>query len=218
MTLRSLPDRGSDPTRDPGTERGIPDEVPLGRRRPSARRPAVVAGVTFVLALGVFLALSPRVPRSVPALALRRALPAGAVLDAGDLHVVSLPAGTPVDHLVPADLPALVGHRLEVALPAGTLVVSSELQSATPAGTTVGLATKAGQVPLGLVVGDEVTVLCGLGTTAASAPSPVAVRGVVTALAGTAAAGEVLSVRVPSVDAVVVAAASASGDYEVVAP
>lgn len=212
-------------TRRPSSALG-PARAAVARRR---RVPWVVAGVALVVGFALaFATVSARLGGGRGVLALKRSLPAGHVLGAGDLRSVSVPVSAGLATLPATQAASVLGRPLAVPVVAGSLLGPGEVGagSSLPVGqAVVGLAVKAGQYPPALASGDRVDVVdtpgpsatsqgTSTGTTSGAAVGATVV-GVELAPTGSSAAA-VLSLQVARSDAATVAGEGAAGQASVV--
>jgi Flp pilus assembly protein CpaB len=208
------------------------------RLAPAARRRSTAAIVLAVLciaggALAGLIAYKAGSSRQ-SVLAASHSLPAGHILQAGDLRVVDVSTDGGLALVLASDEGSLIGRPLGVPIAAGAPLTSSELGSVSAAGpgeAVVGVLCKAGQYPPSLAPGDRVELVDSGGAVAgAASPAPVAaatpgaladatlyatVTGV-DAPTDTATAGMIISLRLSAVDAPSVARAAAAGDISLI--
>lgn len=186
--------------------------------------PAVIGVVTAVIAIGVFVALTPTQARSMPALALKRMVPAGSTLEATDLEVVSVPANAGVRIVAPGAEGPFLGRKAAVTLEPGQLLGPNLMQAGVAREVTVGLALGAGEYPPGLAGGQQVYLLLGQGSQGSGTSgavigqkSPVVGATVSGVQSSSETSNQVLvDVEVPNADAIAVASAAAQGGVVVV--
>jgi len=132
------------------------------RRR---RRPALAVGslALVVACVAVFVSLYMRAGDETSVLAMARAVPEGAILQANDLTVARISTTARIATLPAADGAAVIGRRAAEMLEPNTLLASDELVTnfAPPTGDAiVGIAAKEGQLPAsGVVPGESVDVV-----------------------------------------------------------
>ena len=146
---------------------------PPGTARRRRRPPAVAVGLAVALvALGVFVFLTPRTTRPVSVLVLRSSVPAGQAITTGDLKVVSLslPRGMAI---VPASQEvAVVGQVALTNLSPGTLLAPSAYGTTEGQWSEVGVSVRPGQYPPGLTAGEVVEAVVGP-PSAGGTPTPL---------------------------------------------
>jgi hypothetical protein len=196
--------------------------VPAPRRPRRRNGPLAIVGVLLVVACAALFAVGwLQAGNRRPVLALDRPVTAGQVIAAADLQVVRVSASGPVS-LVPASQEsAVVGQTAAAAMPAGSLLTSTEIGTA-PLGkgqALLGVAVKPGQYPPDLSAGQTVDVLStpqGSSSGVSSATSAAALpagRAVVLSVVTPQASqgGTVVELEVSQDAMPQVAAASASG-------
>lgn len=207
------------------------------RLAPAARRRSTTAIVLAVLCIaggalaGVIAYKAGSSRQSV--LAASHSLPAGHILEAGDLRVVDVSTDGGLALVLASDEALLLGRPLGVPIAAGAPLTSSELGSVSAAGpgqAVVGVLCKAGQYPPSLAAGDRVELVDSGGVAASPSQAPVS-AGTSGALAeaalyatvievdaptDTATAGMIVSLRLSAVDAPSVARAAAAGDISLI--
>ena len=215
---RSLP---GTPGRLPGPVNGAPpgDRLP---RAPRRRRPVpAISGALILLVSAVVggqLALHKQPEATMVVLA--RPVSAGHVLAAADLSSTKMSAGT-VHAFASTDAGQLVGRRVAVSLPAGTLLSDALLSGADapgPGQQVVAVALKPGAFPPALEVGRDVSVLqvpAAGGTGDRSATVLVERARVVGIEPDTASGISVLSLAIDAAAVLPVARASAAGAVSV---
>ena len=144
-----------------GRQRCSPPPTPLSPRlAPAARRRNTAAIVLAVLCIaggalaGVIAYKAGSSRQSV--LAASQSLPAGHILQAGDLRVVDISTDGGLALVLASDEASLIGRPLGVPVAAGAPLTSSELGSVSAAGpgqAVVGVLCKAGQYPPSLAAG-----------------------------------------------------------------
>ena len=156
MSVLQLDRHADRPTNGNGKQ--PPGDLRRVRRRP----PALAVGLAVALiALGVFVFLTPRTARATPVLVLRSPVAAGQTITADDLKVVSLalPKGLAA---VPASQEAsVVGKVARANLSLGSLLAPSSYGSTAGQWSEVGVSVKPGQYPPGLAAGAQVEVVVG---------------------------------------------------------
>jgi hypothetical protein len=205
---------------------------PAGRLRglPRRRRPAMIALAVAMAGAGVLAstAIYERTDRQVPVVMVTAAVPAGAVITAGDVATadVFVPSGV---HVIPSSqLAQVAGQTAAVALTPGTLLAPADLTTAQPPGpgqVLVAVPVKPESLPAsGLQPGDRVLIVAtpgdqgqsGSSGQATSLPSPVA--GVVEAVnTVTDQDGfDVVDLLVPSSAGLPVAAQASTGQFALI--
>jgi hypothetical protein len=199
---------------------GFGPSVPTLRRRRNV--PGAVLGVLIVtvcaFAIGSW-ALS--VNHRTQVLVVSRLVPAGSVIQASDLTASGVAAGHAVA-AIPASASSLVIGKvaLETLVP-GALVVRAEVGAGpqVPAGSSVvGLDLKPGMFPAALQVGDSVSVVATPAQAGSGAGGSLLVGTATVFSAGASPDGTTMlvSVTVPSRQALAVAAAGAQGSVSLV--
>jgi hypothetical protein len=128
------------------------------------RRPAYIAlGVALAAAGGVMTAtLVARTGDRVAVLAVAQNVPVGSTITAQDLTVAHVAADSALAPVRAGDESSVVGQTAAVGLPAGSLLVRTDLTSTAlpaPGQQLVGVAVKPGQLPARpLTAGDKVLV------------------------------------------------------------
>jgi hypothetical protein len=204
-----------------------------GRQKPAAslsvqrRRqvPWIVAGVLLVVGCALaFGVASVRASHGEDVLALARSVPAGRVVQPGDLRVVKVTPTAGLDPVLAVSESSTVGRPAAVALVAGTLLTPADL--GTPSGGSgdvVAVALKAGAYPPSLGPGGRVDVVPVVGGSS-SGSAPVSgqsgsIGAVVLSVDATPAgssADAVVSLQVNPADADEVAALAAAGQIALV--
>ena len=198
---------------------------PFGRMLPTRqRRPGLVAlAVVLIVGLAaVGMYFFQQAGAKAPVLVVAREVPAGHVVQRGDLSTVSV-AGS-VTAVAAAHIDSVVGETAAVDLLPNMLVQRSMLTTGSPIGAgqvMVGVAVKPGQMPAdGLGAGDRVEVLQvpAKDATGPAAPTVLTDAAVVfsTAADPSATGGVVLSLLLPRSTGPLVAAASAAGQIALV--
>lgn len=157
-------------------------------------------------------------------LTIRRAVPAGAVIEDSDLLVARISSDEAIRPISSTERSSVVGKKATVGLAPGSLLTRGQIGGGTqiPAGSAViGLALKAGQLPANLSVGDSVMLV--------EAPLPASAGGtsVQAATIQSASVFEVssspdpigatlISVLVPMTDAAEAAASASAGRMSIV--
>ncbi|MBF6555083.1 MAG: SAF domain-containing protein [Acidimicrobiales bacterium] len=187
--------------------------------------PWIVAGVLLVVGCALaFGVASVRASHGEDVLALARSVPAGRVVQAGDLRVVKVTPTAGLDPVLAVSESSTVGRPAAVALVAGTLLTPADL--GTPSGGSgdvVAVALKAGAYPPSLGPGGRVDVVPVVGgSSSGSAPISgqsgsigAVVLSVNATLAGSSA-DAVVSLQVNPADADEVAALAAAGQIALV--
>ncbi len=220
---------GGNGARHPDTR--TPRLAPAARRRNTA---AIVLAVLCIAggALAGLIAYKAGSSRQ-SVLAVSQSLPAGHILQAGDLRVVDISTDGGLALVLASDEASLIWRPLGVPVAAGAPLTSSELRSASAAGpgqAVVGVLCKAGQYPPSLAAGDRVELVDSGGVAGSANPTPVAagISGApveatlyatvigVDAPTDTATAGTVISLRLSAADAPSVARAAAAGDISLI--
>ena len=199
---------------------------PFGRMLPTRQRRPGLAALAVVLIVGlavVGMYLFQQAGAKSPVLVVAREVPAGHVVQRGDLSTVSV-AGS-VTAVAAGHIDSVVGETAAVDLLPNMLVQRSMLTTGSPIGAgqvMVGVAVKPGQMPAdGLGAGDRVEVLqvpAKDATGPAPAPTVFTDAAVVfsTAADPSATGGVVLSLLLPRSTGPLVAAASAAGQIALV--
>ena len=201
-----------------------PRQGPRRGRRRSV--PLAAGGVVLVVVCALVFAEGwLQAGHRQPVLALSQPVAAGQVITAGDLETVRVSAAGPVS-LVPASRQAeVVGSMAAVSLPAGSLLVGSDIGTPPPIKGQVrlGVALKPGQYPPDLAAGQDVDVLAtpaasasgsSSGSGGAPAALPVGEAVVLSVSPATASSGSgdtVVEIQVPADAMPQVAAANAAG-------
>jgi hypothetical protein len=130
-------------------------------RRPRSL-PRVAVGVLLVVGCALtFAVASARLGDRRAVLVVARTVPAGQVLDAGDLAVARVSVDPALRPLPSSARPEVVGRPAAVPLLAGTLLTAAALgppSTLRPGEALVGVALKPGQFPPGLAAGARVLV------------------------------------------------------------
>ena len=95
-------------------------------------------------------------------LTVRRAIPAGHIIEPDDLAIARVSVGPDVHTTLASDRDRVVGHVAAVTLVAGSLLVADDVSGAmaVPGGmAVVGAALKTGQFPVALAPGDNVRLV-----------------------------------------------------------
>ena len=206
---------------------GKPRVAPPARRRNLAW---LLLGILLVAGCALaFAVTSLRVSARQPVLALARDVPAGHVLQSGDLTVVNVAADSSLALIPSSSQSTVLGQSVAVPLAVGSLLTRAELGADVmpPSGSAVvGVALKAGQYPPELAPGDHVLIVTAggaataggvRGSEAAAVAQPIlaVVVGVQSApVDGSAAA--VVSLQVPEAPAASIAVASSNGAISLV--
>jgi hypothetical protein len=187
--------------------------------------PWIVAGVLLVVGCAMaFGVASVRASHGEQVLAVARSVPAGHVVQPGDLRVVKVTPTAGLDPVLAVSESSSVGRPAAVALVAGTLLTPADL--GTPSGGSgdvVAVALKAGAYPPSLGPGGRVDVVPVVGGSS-SGSAPVSgqsgsIGAVVLSVDATSAgssADAVVSLQVNPADADEVAALAAAGQIALV--
>jgi hypothetical protein len=187
--------------------------------------PWIVAGVLLVVGCALaFGVASVRASHGEQVLAVARSVPAGHVVQPGDLRVVKVTPTAGLDPVLAVSESSSVGRPAAVALVAGTLLTPADL--GTPSGgngDVVAVALKAGAYPPSLGPGGRVDVVPVVGGSS-SGSTPVSgqsssIGAVVLSVDATPAgssADAVVSLQVNPADADEVAALAAAGQIALV--
>lgn len=187
--------------------------------------PWIVAGVLLVVGCALaFGVASVRAAHGEDVLALARSVPAGRVVQPGDLRVVKVTPTAGLDPVPAVSESSTVGRPAAVALVAGTLLTPADL--GTPSGGSgdvVAVALKAGAYPPSLGPGGRVDVVPVVGGSS-SGSTPVSgqsgsIGAVVLSVDATPAgssADAVVSLQINPADADEVAALAAAGQIALV--
>lgn len=195
-----------------------PASAPVARRR---QVPWIVAGVVLVVGCALAFGLaSVRVAGGEEVLAVARAVPAGQVLQAGDLRAVRVSPASGLQPVLAGAKASMVGRPAAVALVPGTLLTAGDVGAAPgAAGTdTVAMALKAGAFPPALGAGAQVEVVpvaaggsgAGAPVSGLAAPVQAVVIGVEAAPSGSSA-DSVVTLQVDPSAAAEVAQLAAAG-------
>jgi hypothetical protein len=188
--------------------------------------PWIVAGVLLVVGCALaFGVASVRASHGEDVLALARSVPAGRVVQPGDLRVVKVTPTAGLDPVPAVSESSTVGRPAAVALVAGTLLTPAEL--GTPSGGSgdvVAVALRAGAYPPSLGPGGRVDVVPVVGGGSSSGSAPISghsgsIGAVVLSVDATPAgssADAVVSLQVNPADADEVAALAAAGQIALV--
>jgi hypothetical protein len=180
----------------------------------------LVAGCALAFAMA-----SVRLSGRQPVLELVRSVPAGHVLQSGDLQVVNVATDSNLALMPASSEPGVLGRPVALPLAGGTLLTEAELGAGRvpPSGSAVvGVALKAGQYPPELSPGDRVLVVTGAGSdtgassSAGAAPTLDATVVGIQAAPADSSAATVVSLQVSEADAASVAAAGSGGDVSLV--
>ena len=196
---------------------------PIQRRR---QVPWIVAGVLLVVGCALaFGVASVRAAQGVQVLAVARSVPAGQVVQPGDLQAVKVTPTAGLDPVRAASESSVVGRPATVGLVAGTFLTAADVGALSPGahGDVVAAALKAGAYPPSLGAGDVVDLVpvvssssSGTGPVSASSGS---IRAVVVSIDSTPAsssAAAVISLQVNPSDSGQVAALAAAGEIALV--
>jgi hypothetical protein len=213
--------------------RPAPPAADGGLRLATPRRPRslprIAVGVLLVVGCALaFAVASARLGDRRAVLVVARAVPAGQVIDTGDLTVARVSADPALRPLPSSARAAVVGRPAAVPLLVGTLLTVAALgppATLRPGEALVGVALKPGQYPPGLAAGARVLVAeTGPdpgGAVPAGGGQPLTVAATVAGVADPAAeVGEgdtVVALVLPAAGAPRVAAAGASGRVVLVA-
>lgn len=151
-----------------------PASTPVVRRR---QVPWIVAGVVLVVGCALAFGLaSLRAAGGEEVLAVAQPVPAGQVLQAGDLRVVRMSPASGLQPVLAGAEASMVGRPAAVALVPGTLLTAGDVGAAPGAtGTdTVAMALKAGAFPPSLGAGAQVEVVPVAATGSGAAATPTA--------------------------------------------
>ena len=201
-------------------QRSAPTTPPAARRN----RTRIALGV-IVIALCVLGAatLYSRADDRVDVIGVRRAVPAGQVVTAGDLRSVRVGVGSDVRTVPTSELSRLVGRVAAVTLVPGALLTPDQVTDAPriPGGHAVaGVTLAPGRFPRSIVRGDEVLLVQTSASTATGEDAPPVQLGRATVLDiadDPATEGQVdVSLLVATDNAMSVASASASARLSVV--
>jgi hypothetical protein len=133
---------------------------PDGQRKRGRRVPPVVVGlVVGLVALGVFVLVSPKGQRLRSVLALRHPVPAGSSISADDLQAVEVPASSSLSTMSVDTQASVVGRQAAHDLSPGSLLSSGDLAQGATATAEVGLILAPGQVPPGLSQGQQAEIV-----------------------------------------------------------
>jgi hypothetical protein len=187
--------------------------------------PWIVAGVLLVVGCALaFGVASVRASHGEDVLALARSVPAGRVVQPGDLRVVKVTPTAGLDPVLALSESSTVGRPAAVDLVAGTLLTPADLGTRSGgSGDVVAVALKAGAYPPSLGPGGRVDVVPVVGgSSSGSAPISVqsgSIGAVVLSVDATPAgssADAVVSLQVNPADADEVAALAAAGQIALV--
>ena len=183
------------------------------KKRTGRRPPSFVIGLAVaVVALGVFVFLTPRTTRPASVLTLRDSVAAGQSISAGDLRVVSLSVPRGVKVVPASQEPSVVGEVARSDLSPGTLLSPGSYGSTTGQWSEVGVSIKPGQYPPGLAAGEVVEAVVGPvpgGATPALVPAGTVLAPtahVVSVISGTGSPGTAMvALDVPPAEALALA-------------
>jgi hypothetical protein len=176
----------------------------------------VAAGLLVAaLALGVFVALTPRTAKSETVLVADRPIAAGSQITAADLSTVTVTARNGLAVIPAGQEPQILGRPAALALVAGQPLAPADVGAPAAAAEEVGLALSAGEYPPNLAVGEAVQVVIGqpgqagpvLGSTGRSIGAVV----VTVSQSASKPDGALVTVAVAPGDAQTVAAGAAEG-------
>lgn len=173
-----LTDRVAANGKTPGTTALRPkaSASPAGGRRRQV--PWIVAGVVLVVGCALAFGLaSVRMAGGEEVLAVAQPVPAGQVVQAGDLRVVRVSPASGLQPVLAGAEVSMVGRPAAVALLPGTLLTAGDVGAApgTASGTdTVAMALKAGAFPPLLGAGAQVEVVPVAATASGAAATPTA--------------------------------------------
>lgn len=191
------------------------------RRRWNSTRTLIGAAVVALCAITAVVLFSSAADRTA-AVMMVRDVPAGSKIDAADLGSAAVSASGKVRTIPASQADTIVGRIAAVDLTAGSLLNPAQVTDAAalPAGTVVAAAVlKDGQAPADLTAGDVVEIV-ETTTADASGTSDAVSRGTGTVLdvssPGDGEGDSVVSLAVPSKDAVSVSAAGAAGRVSLV--
>jgi Flp pilus assembly protein CpaB len=207
-----------------------PRLAPTNRRRSTAAIVLAILCIAGGALAGVIAYKSGSSRQSV--LAASHALPAGHVLEPGDLRVVDISTDGGLALVLASDEDSVLGRPVGVPVAAGAPLTNSELGSTPVAGAgqaVLGVLCKAGQYPPSLAPGDMVElvdtggVLGRAGQSASATASGAPVVPTLTAIvvgvdppSDTATVGMIVSLRLSASDAPSVARAAAAGTISLI--
>jgi hypothetical protein len=200
--------------------------LPIQRRR---QVPWIVVGVLLVVGCALaFGVASVRAAQGVDALAVAHSVPAGQVVQPGDLAVVRVTPTAGLDPVRATNESSVVGRPAAVGLVAGTLLTGADIGAASAGANNdvVAAALKAGAYPPSLGAGDVVDVVPVVDSSSSapvSAPSASlsssAIRALVVSIdaaPASSSAAAVASLQVDPGDAAQVASLAAAGEIALV--
>jgi hypothetical protein len=186
------------------------------------RRPLLAIGslVLVVVSAAGFSSLYAHAGGRVAVVAVARAVPAGATIEARDLTIAQVTLAPSLHAVGAGYLPRIIGQRAVYPLVTGTLLVPSDVAHGpglAPGQAVVGVATKPGQLPaMGVKSGDTVAVILttqpgeaitGIGSTQSNAPN---------LNVGATAQGTVLAPRATVRDVLVESSANGASDGTII--
>ena len=205
VEMTALLDRGPTGTTEPATPR-TQSRLPAAG---SSRRPMVVVASAFVVfaSIAVFTSVYSSATRQQAVIVVTHDIQQGQVITSSDLGQARVSIAGGVVPVPVAEASELNGKRASVTIPAGSLLVSSDLTTApqvAPGNAIVGLSLKPGQLPSeGVKTGDQVMVV--------QTASPGTAVGSVGSLSGSGGvAGGAAGVLVPEAPVFQTAAPSAA--------
>ena len=203
----------------PSVQRAVAPSLRIAPAPPRRRhKPWIVAGILLIA--GCAFGVGQLYLRSTslrPVLAVAHDVPAGHILQAGDLRVVDGAVDGGVTLVPETDEGSILGQPVAHDLVAGGLLTRADVVSASglSAGqAVVAIASKPGQYPPALAAGARVAVIDTGSSgqlTGATAPPVMATVLAVDEQQGPAANGAIISLRLPAADAASVASTAAAG-------
>jgi hypothetical protein len=167
------------------------------------------------LALGVFVALTPRTAKSEAVLVANRPIPSGSQITSADLSTVTVTVHSKLAVIPAGQEPQILGRPAAVELVAGQPLAPADVGAPAAAAEQVGLALAAGQYPPNLAVGEAVQVVIGQpgqnGPVLGSASRSIGAVVVTVSQSASKPDGALVTVAVAPSDAQAVAAAAAQG-------
>jgi hypothetical protein len=147
-------------TFDPSVTDADGASQPDGQKNPGRRVPPVVVGlVVGLVALGVFVLVTPKGQQLRSVLALRHTVPAGSSISADDLEAAQVPASSSLSTMSVDTQASVVGRQAGHDLVPGSLLSSGDLAQGATATAEVGLILAPGQVPPGLSQGQQAEIV-----------------------------------------------------------
>jgi hypothetical protein len=147
-------------TFDPGVTDTDGAARPDGHKKPGRRVPPVLVGlVVGLVALGVFVLVTPKGQQLRSVLALRHPVPAGSSISADDLKAVQVPASSSLSTMSVDAQASVVGRQAGHDLSPGSLLSPGDLARGATATADVGLILAPGQVPPGLTQGQQAEIV-----------------------------------------------------------